>query len=117
MNTENYGPNMNITIHNDKTKKLVTIEIDHSKDILQNILKGTTLLRSFEDILETKLMPIHVNEKGFFVNLSEDKLLTLISALVDSLFPFIDNPKDEDGQVVEEEGHIWGIVHDLKTLF
>ena len=115
MNTENYGPNMNITIHNDKTKKFVTIEIDHSKDILQNILKGTTLLRSFEDILETKLMPIHVYEKGFFVNLSEDKIITLIMAL-DSLLPFIVIPKDEGGQVVEKKGHILGVINDLKTL-
>jgi len=116
MNTEDYGPNMNITIQNDKTKKLVTIEIDHTIDILQNISKGTTLLNAFEDILETKLMPIHVYEKGFFVSLSEDKLITLITAL-DSLIPYIAIPKDEAGQVFEKKGHLLGVIDDLKTLF
>ncbi len=110
MNTEDYGPNMNITIQNDKTKKLVTIEIDHTIDILQNISKGTGLLNAFEDILETKLMPIHVYEKGFFVSLSEDKLITLIEALTYNI------PKDENGQLVVKKSHLLWTINKLKTL-
>jgi len=123
MNTENYGhnmnipnrPNMNIAISSAKTDKLTIIEIEHSKDLLRNVIIGTGILLKFEEFLGTKLMPSYVYDKGFFLYLSEDKIITIITEL-NSLVPFCNIPKDENGQLVVKKSPILRIIRSLKTL-